>query len=255
MADIGIKKTRMGINFTFILIFIALVIICAIMWGMYQANYRKASVKKNGIEVEAECTDCARGTDEITHHLIYFALYTYENESGKIYYVERRFSTEEKAHEQLGKKIHIIIDPYDPSHRGWDCDMEYIRNLPVNFERDFALAIVFCFPVPLALYLLIYRGIYRSAMNYKIRKKVGDNDPDFMGGKRYNIDAIKTGEVTKVWKWIVCYVKVKYQDETGATREKWARSWFTHKEAKFLQQKKTINIVPYKNTYGILEEM
>ena len=66
---------------------------------------------------------------------------------------------------------------------------------------------------------------------------------------------ITQGEVTKVVKWIVCYVKVKYQDENGVMREKWARSWFTHKEAKYLQQKKTITIVPYKNTYGILEEI
>lgn len=66
---------------------------------------------------------------------------------------------------------------------------------------------------------------------------------------------IRQGEVTKIVKWLVCYVKVKYQDESGATREKWARSWFTHKEAKYLQQKKIITIVPYKNTYGILEEI
>lgn len=93
-------------------------------------------------------------------------------------------------------------------------------------------------------------------MNRKIQKRVY--------GSTYNNDrfihttlpnTITQGEVTKVLKWVVCYVKVKYQDEIGATREKWARSWFTHKEAKFLQEKKTIKIVPYKNTYGILEEM
>ena len=117
------------------------------------------------------------------------------------------------------------------------------------------MAIVFCFPVPIALYLLIYRGIYRSVINYKIRKKLGLEENDYIGGNKTNTDAIKTGEVTKVLKWIVCYVKVKYQDENGLAKEKWAQSWFTHKEAKFLKEKKTINIVPYKNTYGILEEM
>lgn len=93
-------------------------------------------------------------------------------------------------------------------------------------------------------------------MNKKIKKKV-------YGSTYHNDRIIHTplpntvtqGEVTKVVKWIVCYVKVNYQDENGATREKWARSWFTHKEAEYLQQKKIIDIVPYKNTYGILEEM
>ena len=93
-------------------------------------------------------------------------------------------------------------------------------------------------------------------MNKKIRKKVY--------GKYYNNDrfildmqpnTVKQGEVTKVRKWLVCYVKVKYLDENDVEREKWARSWFTHKEAKFLQDRKTVKIVPYKNTYGILEEM
>jgi len=37
----------------------------------------------------------------------------------------------------------------------------------------------------------------------------------------------------------------------GATKEKWSYAWFTKREAQFLEQKKTITIVPYKNTYGI----
>ena len=133
--------------------------------------------------------------------------------------------------------------------------MDYINKLTLTYERDYILAIIFCIPVPIALYLLIYRGIYRSVMNYKISKKVGDRDNDFVSGTNFNADAVKVGEVTKTRSWIVSYVKVKYQDEKNETQEKWARAWFTHKEAKFLKEKKTINIVPYKNTYGILEEM
>lgn len=48
---------------------------------------------------------------------------------------------------------------------------------------------------------------------------------------------------------------VKYIDDKGATKEKWSYAWFTKREAQFLEQKKIITIVPYKNTYGILEEM
>ena len=65
----------------------------------------------------------------------------------------------------------------------------------------------------------------------------------------------KEGEVINTRSFIFSYVKVRYFDEKGDTKEKWSYSWFTHKEAKFLQQKKTITIVLYKNTYGILEEM
>ena len=93
-------------------------------------------------------------------------------------------------------------------------------------------------------------------MNKKIKKKVDGNtynNDRFIHTPQPNI--VKQGEVTQVWKWIVCYVKVKYQDDNDALQEKWARAWFTHGEAKFLKQKKFINIVPYKNTYGILEEM
>ena len=107
-----------------------------------------------------------------------------------------------------------------------------------------SLAIIFLILIPALGYLLFYRGIYRNELDKKI-----------IIGVEHRELPISQGEVTKVVKWVVCYVKVKYQDESGTTRERWARAWFTHKEAKFLQQKKTINIVPYKSTYGILEEM
>lgn len=88
-----------------------------------------------------------------------------------------------------------------------------------------------------------------------IRKRVGERNKEFIRDCDYHKEFIKMGEVIKTRKWIVGYVKVKYKDEKGIIQEKWARSWFTRKETKFLEQKKFINIVPYKNTYGILEEM
>lgn len=251
MTDIGINKTRMGINLAFILIFISLGIICAIMWGMYQANFTNEYWIQNGIEVEAECESYFIRYDENDKHLARFwCRYKYVDNDGKEYYAYGQCSNEQAALNQIGKKIPIVIDPNSTKARRVD-----LENLKLNYKRDYILAVIFSIPVPIALYLLLYRGIYRSAMNYKIRKKVGLEDNDYIGGNKTNTDAIKTGEVTKVVKWIVCYVKVKYKDESGATREKWARSWFTHKEAKYLQQKKIITIVPYKNTYGILEEM
>ncbi len=254
IREIGIKKTRMGINLAFILIFIGLGITCAIMWAVYQGNSIRENIIENGIEVKAECVDCFRRTDDNDmHRVVFICQYKYTSDNGKEYYTYRRYNKEQLALEQLGQKIPIVIDPY--SEDVWDCDMDYINKLTLTYERDYILAIIFCIPVPIALYLLIYRGIYRSVMNYKISKKVGDRDNDFVSGTNFNADAVKVGEVTKTRSWIVSYVKVKYQDEKNETQEKWARAWFTYREAKFLKQKKFINIVPYKNTYGILEEM
>lgn len=141
-----------------------------------------------------------------------------------------------------------------------------LSDLSVDYEKDLIIACFSMLPVLFSLYLLIYRGIYRSWINYKIRKKVGvstvekvnEDSPKYINedvDMLLHPEVIAQGEVTKVMKWIVCYVKVKHQDEQNITQEKWAGDWFTHKEAKFLQQKKTITIVPYKRTYGILEEM
>ncbi len=93
---------------------------------------------------------------------------------------------------------------------------------------------------------VFYRVVYRNKLNQNIL--------DSLQSGFINI-SITQGEVTKVIKWMVCYVKVKYKDERGVTREKWARAWFSHKEVKYLEKKRIINIVPYKNTYGILEVM
>ena len=254
MADIGIKKNRVALGVILGFITFAAILVCAIMWAVYQGNSIRENIIENGIEVKAECVDCFRRTDDNDmHRVVFICQYKYTSDNGKEYYTYRRYNKEQLALEQLGQKIPIVIDPY--SEDVWDCDMDYINKLTLTYERDYILAIIFCIPVPIALYLLIYRGIYRSVINYKIRKKLGLEENDYIGGNKTNTDAIKTGEVTKVLKWIVCYVKVKYQDENGLAKEKWAQSWFTHKEAKFLKEKKTINIVPYKNTYGILEEM
>lgn len=249
--EIGINKSRMGINLAFILIFISTVIICAIMWGKYQANYTNEYWLENGIEVEAECVGWYSVVDNNDmHRIVFYCEYTYVDANGKAYNAVQRYLNQDDAQAQLGKKIPIVIDPNSNDLRHVD-----LKNLQLTYERDFILAIIFCFPVPIATYLLMYRGIYRSVMNYKIRKKVGDKDNDFVAGTKFNADAVKVGEVIKTRSWIVSYVKVKYTNEKGETKEKWARAWFTHKEAKFLKQKQFINIVPYKNTYGILEEM
>lgn len=251
IKEIGINKNRMGVNLAFILIFVSMCIICAIMWGIYKANYTNAYWIENGIEVQAECVGWYSIVDyNDMHREIYYCEYRYVDSNGKEYNAVQRFLNKENAQSQIGEKITIVIDPNSNDLRHVD-----LENLKLTYERDYILAVIFSAPIPIATYLLLYRGIYRSAMNYMIRKKVGDRDNDFVSGTNFNADAVKVGEVTITRSWIVSYVKVKYQDDHNKTREKWARAWFTYRDAKFLKQKKFIKIVPYKNTYGILEEM
>ena len=251
VKDIGIKKNRVPISFLLILTALAFVITCIFMWWEYASQDIYKYYIENAVEVEAEITIYGihdRGHGD-SRTIEYWTYYEYESEWGTVYSMHKgTYSNESDAKAQIGKKVKIFIDP----NGTWSSDVFPV----VNYERALKNAIIWCFPVPIVLYLLIYRCIYRNVMNKKIKKKVYGStysNDRFIHTPQPN--TVTQGEVTKVIKWIVCYVKVKYKDENGATREKWARSWFTHKEAKFLREKITINIVPYKNTYGILEEM
>ncbi|MDE6211335.1 MAG: DUF3592 domain-containing protein, partial [Clostridia bacterium] len=247
VKDIGIKKNRVLISFLLILVALAFVITFIFMWWEYASQDRYRYLRENAIEVETTIVSYGydySSSDKNTRNWV--TIYEYNSEWGTVYKGRVAVHPDESAAKaEVGEKIKIYIDP----NSDWSSDVFPV----VNYERALRNAIIWCFPVPIVLYLLIYRCIYRNVLNKKIKKKVY--------GSTYNNDRIihtplpntvTQGEVTKVAKWIVCYVKVKYQDENGEMREKWARSWFTHKETKFLQQKKIINIVPYKNTYGIL---
>lgn len=250
IKDIGIKKNRVLISFVLILLTVAFVITCIFMWWEYTSQDHYKYLIENAIEVEATITQYGihyYGDDRRDFN--FWTYYEYESEWGTLYKgINAVHPDESTAKAEVGEKIKIYVDP----NSDWSD-----KHLPsFNYERALRDAIIWCIPVPFVLYLLIYRCIYRNVMNKRIQKKVYGstyNNDRFIHTPQPN--TVTQGEVTKVLKWVVCYVKVKYQDESGATREKWARSWFTYKEAKYLQQKKTINIVPYKNTYGILEEI
>ena len=268
---VGIKKHRVFISILLWALFIAFMLTCLFMWWDYASQDRYKYLNENVIEVEATIIDYklgdrgSHGSNLHDYHPYYywFNVCEYKSEWGTVYRDTRGvYATKDAAKAQMGKKVKLFIDP--------NSDWCAIYRPTYNYERALRNAIIWCFPVPIVLYLWIYRCIYRNATNKKILKKYYgicyrndlrysrqygpidlDNTIMFTPPK----DMVKTGEVTKVWKWIVCYVKVKYEDERVETREKWARAWFTHKEAKFLKQKKFINIIPYKNTYGIFEEM
>lgn len=245
--DIGIKN-----NFKIYQIFInAAFAICVVLtilfWIFCWSDYNNSKLLRNGIEVEAEIVDVREidvSTDSHSTRRAWECIYSYVASDGKEYsgWVGQ-FTQKQDALEHLGEKVTIVIDPTD----GYSTygTLASIAKRTKNSSTHLLLACIFTGLLCIAAYLFFYRVVYRNKLNKNILKHLNCG----------YINGIKQGEVTKVLKWIVCYVKVKYQDEIGATREKWARSWFTHKEAKFLQEKKTIKIVPYKTTYGILEEM
>ena len=256
IKNIGINKNRVLISFLLVLLTIAFGLISFFVWSNFGHLSDYEYLSKNGIEVEAEIVDCIyhREANHSTGNWV--LIYEYKSEWGTVYRESiGHYSSESVAQEHLGKKITVIIDPNSSSSYS-GLKLEDLNSTPADYAKGLSVAILFSIPVPFVLYLLIYRCIYRNVMNKKMQKKAY--------GSTYNNDrfihipkpnTVTQGEVTKVLKWVVCYVKVKYQDEGGVMREKWARSWFTYKEAKYLQQKKTINIVSYKNTYGILEEI
>lgn len=267
---VGIKKHRVFISVLLWALSVTLILIILYMWWEYASQDRLKYLNENVIEVEATIVsydyDMASSSDK--HIYNWMTVYEYKSEWGTVYRGSYALYTNEgMAKAQIGKTVKIYVNP--------NSSESFKRRPLYNYERAFRRAIIWCFPAPIVLYLLIYRCIYRNVLNKKICKKYygiayKKNTITFRKSCKpyYGLldinnttiftpptDMVKTGEVTKVWKWIVCYVKVKYQDEHNETKEKWARAWFTHKEAKFLKQKKFINIIPYKNTYGIFEEM
>ncbi|MDE6868577.1 MAG: DUF3592 domain-containing protein [Clostridia bacterium] len=246
---IGIKNKFYISQFIINSMFAIFAVLTVVFWLFCWSDYNDNKLLKNGIEVEAEIVDTReidiRPDDSHTIERAWVCIYLYVAPDGTRYSGEvGQFSQKRYAVEHLGEKVTIVIDPTDGySTYGTLDGIAYYQKFSFT---HLVLAYVFTGLLCISAYLLFYRVIYRNKLNSKILKQLDG---------RFVNNCIKQGEVTKVLKWIVCYVKVKYQDESGLMREKWARSWFTRKEAKFLQQKKIITIIPYKNTYGILEEM
>ena len=246
--DIGIKNKYIIYQIFIDAAFAICVVLTVVFWICCYSDYNDKKMLENGIEVQAEIVDVreidVRPDDPHNIERAWECIYLYVAPDGTRYSgIVGQFSQKQYADEHIGDKVTIVIDPTD----GYSTygTLASIALRQKNNNTHLILACVFTGLLCIAAYLFFYRVVYRNKLNAKILKHLNCG----------YINGIKQGEVTKIVKWIVCYVKVKYQDENGATREKWARSWFTHKEAKFLQQKRTINIVPYKNTYGILEEM
>ncbi|MDE7380446.1 MAG: hypothetical protein K2N14_05265 [Clostridia bacterium] len=254
--EIGIRKSISLRIWILSFCWFALSLLCLIFWAVYRGNYSGEWWLNNGVEVVATGVDWGEGykwnTDSDGHSWrehYYYCQYEYESEDGKLYSVKLRYEYRENAEAGVGSEIKILIDPNGSEARVAD----YERLTP-HYTRDLIIAIIFSVPIPIVYYLLLYRGIYRAILNHKICKLVGEEVKDFIKSQSINKEATVIGEVVQTRSWLVSYVKVRYSDTFGETHERWAREWFTRKEAEFLKEKKFITIVTYKNTYGILEK-
>lgn len=244
---IGIKNKIKDYQYIIITFFAIFTALTTIWWIIYIGEYNLSSLINNGVEVEAEivdvCYEYVNPDSEST--IIYYNIYLYVSPEGKEYSGTCGPGGSRKYAESfIGQKVTIVIDPNGTeSICGKLGDWPNLeKNVKVNFILTRIFTCVFC----VTAYLFFYRVIYRKTIDKKILKRLESGSANCK---------ISTGEVAKTLGLLWFYVKIKYQDENGRNQVRWAREWFTRKEAKFLKQQKFINIVLYKNTYGILEEM
>lgn len=250
-SDIGIKNSFKLYPIFISVAFAAFALLTFIFWMLFREDYFNNKLLYNGVEVEAEIVDvffCEDTDDDGAYFSWYEGVYLYLSPEGKRYSgscgLGRASYTEKDAQSKIGTKITIVIDPNSTDSKV--CTLDYLASNEDNLNTDFTLACVFTGLLCISAYLLFYRVVYRNRLDKKINNILEH---------RFVENCATQGEVIEIFGLIWFYVKVQFVDDRGIAQIKWARAWFSRREAKFLKEKKFINIVPYKNTYGILEEM
>lgn len=255
-VDIGVKNKRIFTDLAGIITSI-IGIAVILMWLLWNCNLYGEYMLIYGKEVDATITDYEYFYETVNpesenpstvsgwHNVYYYKdkANGYEY-SGYCYW----WATAEDAKKQLGTTIPIVIDT-NSNMSTLGTKQQF--NAHYDHERDLALAITFSVAFAASAYVLIYRGIYRDKLDKKIVEKIGGTVSGGFLGESYVVQ----GEVVCVFGLIWYYLKVAYTDKRGIKRRKWARAWFSRREARFLKEKRIINIVPYKNTYGVLEQI
>ena len=244
VKPIGIRKDRVWLLPAALILTVSVIVAVIVSWLFYGNEFKFEYLLENGVEVQAtvinydyEYADSTTGGDVDTGSGWYYTWECYYN--GRRYSgISGYFRTEELVSQYMGNKFTVTVDP--DSSFVVDESKSEIRANGFHYTEYLTCAIVFTCLLPLIIFVSVKFAFYPIFLNSRIDKC----------GK-----LPKEGEVIKTRNFLVSYIKVRYIDDKGETKEKWSYSWFMRKEAKFLQQKKTITIVPYKNTYGILEEM
>lgn len=245
VKPIGIRKDKGCTLMIFIIITIPIIIATIVFWWFYSDEFDFEYLLENGVEVEATVVDYDFHSESYADgDLNYSSGWYYIWEC---HYNGRTYSgtapngylrTEEEVLQYMGKTFIVTVDP----NSNWVVakPKSEIRADGFHYNEYLTCAIVFTCLSPFAIFAFVKFAIYPTFLDSRIDRC----------GK-----LPKEGEVIKTCSFIFSYIKVRYIDNKGDAKEKWSYSWFTHKEAEFLKQKKMITIVPYKNTYGILEEM
>ena len=241
--DIGIKNKSKSYGYQLILsflfgisLFVTFIFCLVVLCDYYNNKYI------NGIEVQADVIERYvdyETDDEGRSYKVVYHVFQYESPDGIIY----KGSTSH-TNVSVGTKMTIVIVP--GSTLCTDDSLEYILSLKTLYTKIMQLLPYLAALLCVSTYLFFYRVVYRNVLDKKILKQFGH---EFFGTN------VKDGEVVKTIKWIVGYVKVSYRDDKDLEKTRWARAWFSRRETDFLEQKKYIKIVTYKNTYGILESM
>ena len=249
--DIGIKNSFRLYQVLICVAFGVFALLTIIFWMLYREHLYNNYLLHNGIEVKAEIIDvffCEDTDDDGAYFSWYEGEYLYISPEGKRYLGSCGLGAwsynEKDAQSKIGTKITIVIDPNSTDSQV--CTLAYLASNEDKINKDFPFACTFSGLLFISAYLLFYRVVYRKMLDNKINN---------MLEHRFAEDCAIQGEVIEIFGLIWFYVKVQFVDERGMPHIKWARAWFSRREAKFLKEKKYINIVPYKNTYGILEEM
>lgn len=255
-VDIGVKQKRIFTDIAGILTALAGLAVC-LLWLLWNGNLYGEYMLVNGKEVSATITgyEFFRETVNIESDSPLTVsgwrnIYSYRDDaSGREYSgVCYWWKTEADAKAELGKTIPVVID-VNGTYSSVGTKQQY--NVHYDHSRDLALAVSASALFAFFVYILIYRGIYRDRLNAKISEYIGGTSENGFLADSY----VVKGEVVGAFGLIWCYIKVAYRDNSGYVVGRWARSWFTRKEMLYLKNKRYINIVPYKNTYGILEQM
>ena len=248
--SVGIKNSFRLYQALICAAFAAFALLTFIFWMLFREDYLNNKLLYNGVEVEAEIVKVflREHSDDDGTYSSWYGVYLYFSPEGKRYSgscgLGRASYTEKDAQSKIGTKITIVIDPNSTDSKV--CTLDYLALNEDEINTDFTLACVFTGLLCVSAYLFFYRVLYRSKLDKKLSKKLECN---------FVQKNTTTGEVIEIFGLIWFYVKVQFVDDRGIAQIKWARSWFSRREAKFLKEKKFINIVPYKNIYGILEEM
>ncbi len=248
MEHIGIKNIRSPFRVVIIFLFVISLFFTFFFWLSVSNDLYADSMFRYGKEVQATITRVGyidETNDDNSHYSYWQTYYEYVDDDGRKYSGEAySFERKTQAEEYIGKTVRVVINPKTgESEIG---SLEHFKKQSEGYQTHLICAIVFSSCLAVVSIPFFYRVVFRIQRNKKIVSKLKS---------KYVDRGTISGEVVKTFGLIWFYVKVKFTDEFGIAHEKWAGDWFTRKEAKFLEEKKYISIVPYKSTYGILEEM